>query len=1291
MRFHIPFQIAIHLKNQFLLVIGLVVVFSFPIHSQLLHDYELNGSYADAFGGNPMVPNGGTLTSTEYVFGPDQGPNVSGVIDPATYCIDMTFTPIAVSGWRKILDFKNLGSDNGLYIYNSTLQFYPHPPGPDVVFAPGVPVNVVFTRDGATNRMNGYVNGLLQWTITDSNNDATFTGPDNIIHILIDDLVVPGESSSGSLDYFKISNIGTIPLDLGDDVSACFSYEIDPDNDGPYFEWSTGETTPTITVTSSGVYTLTVSDGCNQGVDSVEVTIGGSYPPVILGPDITICNGDEYLISLDPDLSEYTWNDGSSGPEYAITTAGTYSVTLDDGCLATSDEINVVVMDPPSPFDLGNDQFLCSGDEIEISLDPNLGDFLWQDGSTSSDYTIDGGGIYTLTISNMCGSESDAIVVSDIEVPEVEIGPDTQTLCNGDNIEIYIDEALGDILWDDGSTDPEYEITTEGNYSVSVTNQCGTGTDQVSVTVVDPPTVDLGPDMNLCGNETITLTTNPVAGDYLWQDNSTGETLLVNSPGLYSLSITNLCGTESDEVNIDYTPLVSIPGFGPDFSLCPGDQLILYANNPGANYVWQDLSTADTFLVTGAGTYFVQVSNACNQVADTIVVTGNNSSPQIDLPDQGTLCNGETLTLDAVIGGVSYLWNDNSTNQQLFVTTPGTYSLTVTNSCGMDIDTTVILDGGPAPFVDLGEDMDLCPGDMVTLTPVYADVTSWLWNDGSTSPDILINTGGIVSVQVSNSCGTSHDTLLVNLLPATPTLDLGADTSLCSGESFVISITTPGVSILWPDGTNGSTYTVVSPGQVYAAISDICGQSLDTLQVDLLPDVPVLDLGPDQSLCPGEVIVINPGITGVSYMWQDGTTNTSFQATQEGTIILSISNECGVSIDTVEIIGSTQGPIVDLGTDIQACEGEVVTIQSGISGVNYLWQDGSTDPNYTTSQSGEFILIVSNSCGSNADTIVVDISGVPPAPSLGPDITLCEGVVLNLISNADAETTIKWQDGSSAHSFLVYSAGIYSLTESNRCGEGSDTILVLFLDAPDPFSLGSDTILCPGESIILTSPSTAYDIFWQDGSSESSFIADEAGTYYLQLSNDCGMVTSVIQVEFDNRVITINLDPTMSWCEGELITLDVTQPFMAGYLWSNGALSSSIEVSSTGLYSVSVSTPCNSISLNVDVIQGADCFKPESHNDIYIPNAFSPNGDGINDVFTVSFGSDLQPIGIQGVIYDRWGNLVYTSRAIPFVWDGYFNSETRMPGVYAYMIAVQYMEGAIVKEKVKSGDVSLIK
>jgi len=1239
-----------------------------------------------------MVPNGGVLSATEYVFGPDQGPNVSGVIsDPTTYCIDMTFTPTFTTGWRKILDFKNRGSDNGLYILNGKLQFYPHPAGAATVFSPGVPVNVVFNRDGATKKMNGYVNGVLQWTIIDSPNDAVFTGPGNIIYILIDDLVVSGEDSAGSLDYFKISNIGTIPLDLGDDVSACFSYEIDPENDGPYFEWSTGETTQTITVTSSGIYKLTVSDGCNHGVDSIEVTIVGNVPPVDLGPDVTICNGDDYQISLDPNLSAYTWNDGSTGPDYSITTSGTYSVTLDNGCAAMSDEIDVIVMDPPAPFDLGVDQLFCTGDQINISLDPNLGDFEWQDGSTSSDYTIDAGGVFSLTISNMCGSASDDIVIDEIDVPEVEIGPDDQTLCAGDILEIDIDEDLGDILWNDGSTDPNYEISTSGIYTVSVTNQCGTGTDEVVVSVVDPPIVDLGPDINLCGNETIILTTNPVAGDFLWQDNSTDETLLVTSPGLYSLSITNFCGTESDEVNVDYTPLVFMPNFGPDVSLCPGDQLILYADNPGANYLWQDLSTADSLLVTSGGTYFVQVSNSCNQVADTIVVTINNSPPQIDLPDQVSLCQGDTLTLDAFITGVSYLWNDNSQNQKLIVTTPGTYSLTVTNSCGMDKDTAVILDGGPAPFVALGPDIDLCPGAPVTLTPVYSDVTSWLWYDGSTSPDHVITTGGVVSVQVSNACGAAYDTLLVNLLPAAPSLDLGADTSLCNGETFVLSITTPGVSILWSDGSTNSTYTVVGPGQVYAAISNTCGQSIDTIQVDLLPDVPVLNLGPDQSLCPGEMIILNPGIPNVNYLWQDGSTGNTFQATQDGTIILSISNECGISTDTIELIENTQGPLVDLGPDIQVCAGEVVTIQSGIAGVNYVWQDGSTTPNFTTTQSGEFILHVSNNCGSDADTIVVDISGFPPMPALGPDTTLCEGVQLNLLSNADAETIIEWQDGSSAPSFLVAAAGMYILSESNRCGAAADSIQVNYLDAPDPFSLGRDTILCPGESIILSSPSVAFAIRWQDGSSQPTFIVDAANTYSLELSNDCGVVSDSIRIDFDNRVPTLNLDPTIAWCVGDIITLDATQPFMAGYLWSTGSISPSIQVVSTGQYSVNVSTPCSTISQNVDVVPGSDCNTIVLHNGIYVPNVFSPNGDGTNDVFAVSFGSDLQPIGMEGSIYDRWGNLVYSSTAIPFIWDGYRAGEAMMSGAYVYVIEIRYQEGTVEREKVLNGDVTLIK
>jgi hypothetical protein len=195
----------------------------------------------------------------------------------------------------------------------------------------------------------------------------------------------------------------------------------------------------------------------------------------------------------------------------------------------------------------------------------------------------------------------------------------------------------------------------------------------------------------------------------------------------------------------------------------------------------------------------------------------------------------------------------------------------------------------------------------------------------------------------------------------------------------------PGVSVLWGDGSIDPDFIVSGPGDVSASITGVCGSSFDTLVVNALPDVPTLNLGPDQSLCPGEIINVNPGIPNVDYVWHDGSINNTYQSTQQESIILTISNDCGSSTDTLEIIESTQGPQVNLGPDIQACEGLVVNIPSGISGVNYFWQDGSTDPDFTTTQSGMFILQVSNNCGADVDTINVDISGVPPVTSLGPE------------------------------------------------------------------------------------------------------------------------------------------------------------------------------------------------------------------------------------------------------------------------------------------------------------------
>lgn len=1088
---------------------------------------------------------------------------------------------------------------------------------------------------------------------------------------------------------------GTSPdeliVDLPSAAEGCFSYEIDPMHPGPVFYWNTGDRTPTLTVTESGIYTVTVSDGCNTGTAEIEVTIHDSIPAVDLGEEnIVLCEGTSLEIELDPELSEYTWQDGSNGSTFTITEPGTYAVTLDDGCSFSTDQVIVSILAPPLPFSLGEDVDFCSGDEIQYDFDPSLGDFEWQDGSASTSYTIQAPGLYALTISNDCGEQSDDILTTDLEIPEVYIGPENQMLCSGGVIDIAIDPALGEILWSDGWNQPDYQISTAGIYTVYVTNQCGTGSAQIVVTEGETPLVDLGNDTMLCANDTLVLSASIVNGLYTWQDNSTNDSMVVTSPGIYQLQVQNECGMASDQITVSYQSPLQPIDFGPDLQICNGEQVILHSFNPGAQHVWQDGSVADSLLVSMSGVYHVLVSNNCEAVSDTISVIHNNQPPEVDLGDQVTLCLGQSIVLDANVTGVTYQWNDNSTAQQLIVNAPGQYSVTVSNTCGADQDTIIVIDGGPAPSVELGTTIDLCPGESVTLSPVYANVDNWLWSDGSMLAQYVVGNSGQITVAVSNACGIVYDTIVANLLPDAPLFNLGPDTSICDDEILTLSIPLANVNILWPDGSDLPDYLVQGPASIIAQVSNSCGQSFDTIIIGLLPDIPSLDLGPDQSLCPGELILIDPDVEMVTYQWHDGSTNATYSTSHAEQIILVISNACDNATDTLEIIESTTGPQVDLGDDIHICEGASVTIQSGVLGVDYLWQDGSTAPEFTTHQSTMVILEVSNNCGVARDTVLVDVSGTVPKPDLGPDSTVCDGVVLVLTSNADALTEVQWQDGSTSLSYNVTQSGTYILVESNHCGTAADTMDVNFISAPEPFTLGSDTVLCPGETVVLTAPITTDHLQWQDGSQGQTFNANQSGIYSLEISNACGVQKDELELSVNAQMPVVNQVEHHSICLGQELLFNVQQAFPATYAWNDGYALPELIVTMPGTYTVEIKTDCSTASGTFDVVQDTDCDFDVS-GEIYIPNIFSPDGDGINDLFSMVPGSDVIVTAIDAKIFDRWGNMVFSSKEIPFEWNGFFDGEILQAGVFVYTIHVNWIINGEEMQKDFTGDVTLLR
>jgi hypothetical protein len=188
----------------------------------LIHSYQLNGDFTDALGGPALAPTGalGTFSATDYSFAQNSGLSLSNAISTSNYSILINFQFAADSGYRKIIDFKNLTSDEGLYNLSQTLNFYPVASNNSTTLLAGQNASVLLTRDGSTGAVNGYVNGALMLSFTDASNLATFSEPQQIIHFFQDDIRTGGrESSAGIVDSICIFD-GAISSDGASNASC---------------------------------------------------------------------------------------------------------------------------------------------------------------------------------------------------------------------------------------------------------------------------------------------------------------------------------------------------------------------------------------------------------------------------------------------------------------------------------------------------------------------------------------------------------------------------------------------------------------------------------------------------------------------------------------------------------------------------------------------------------------------------------------------------------------------------------------------------------------------------------------------------------------------------------------------------------------------------------------------------------------------------------------------------------------------------------------------------------------
>lgn len=196
---------------------------------------------------------------------------------------------------------------------------------------------------------------------------------------------------------------------------------------------------------------------------------------------------------------------------------------------------------------------------------------------------------------------------------------------------------------------------------------------------------------------------------------ATTQTINVSATGTYSVTITDASGcTAFDVINVTVNPAPNV-NLGADIIVCSGETVILNAANPGSTYLWNTGATTQTINVIATGNYSVVVTNGFSYADSDLIHVTINPTPVVNIGNNIQICENEGLILDAENVGSDYLWSTGAITQTIFVNSSAVYSVEVTNIYGCSASDNVNIIANPAPFVDLGDDINFCDGGTVIL------------------------------------------------------------------------------------------------------------------------------------------------------------------------------------------------------------------------------------------------------------------------------------------------------------------------------------------------------------------------------------------------------------------------------------------------------------------------------------------------------------------------------------------------------------------------------------------------
>ncbi|MEO1435317.1 MAG: gliding motility-associated C-terminal domain-containing protein, partial [Bacteroidota bacterium] len=625
------------------------------------------------------------------------------------------------------------------------------------------------------------------------------------------------------------------------------------------------------------------------------------------------------------------------------------------------------------------------------------------------------------------------------------------------------------------------------------------------------------------------------------------------------------------------------------------------------------------------------------------------------------------------------------------------------------------------------EDTD---GQAATLTQGGTPPYTFLWDNGETTGDAIALNGGFHDVTVTDNNGCTDEAQVFIDEPTELMVSIFGTDIDCNGASNGTATVTPSggtgpYTYLW--STNGQEIgiTGVGPGTYTVTVTDNNGCDVTTGITLSEPTVLTGQLTSTPTTCDGDEdgtasVVTNGGTTPYTYNWTDGQSTPTATGLEAGEISVTVEDAQGCTFVGSVVIDSPPpieiGDIPTSATPVDCYDGDngsaTVTPIGGNPPYTYEWNNGQTTATATGLSFGAAWVTITDASGCFllSDTVLVDQPEAPLAAILTPMETSCfgsaDGSITAVVTGGTPDYDLVWSNGDFGPVIFNLEAGTYevTITDLNGC------ILIEDVEVgqPDPIVIASSSItnICNGDSNGSITVDTANImggtepfIFSLDGENyqtDPTFPGLPSGNYsvFVQDINGCEAMTTVF-VEEPPAIIAslgveaIDIDLGDSTQLSTIVDLD--GPFT--YSWSPPINLSCLDCPDPfvrpfepTVYTVTV-TDTLGCSGTAEVLVNVD-----NERDVYIPNAFTPNDDGTNDVFMIF--SDAGVANIESLrIYDRWGELVYQAQNFlpndpTFGWDGRFRGQMMNPAVFVYYAEIRFVDDEVIPYK---GDVTLVR